>query len=128
MLLGPRPRTTAHDAVAYLASACDGAHRRDGHGFNIDHVERGHRLARASRWSRRDRRAAHRLIRYYRRQLTAAGFDVDALLAGRRPSGRSRRRRRMNPPQWAADPTGLHAWRYWNGERWTDEVAAVRRA
>jgi hypothetical protein len=26
-------------------------------------------------------------------------------------------------PGWAADPYGRHQWRYWDGNRWTDEVA-----
>lgn len=26
-------------------------------------------------------------------------------------------------PQWAADPTGRHEFRYWNGTRWTAQVA-----
>ena len=65
------PRATAYDAIAYLASACDGARRLDHHGFNTEHVQLGHRLATASRWSRRDHRTARQLIRFYRRQLTS---------------------------------------------------------
>ena len=26
-------------------------------------------------------------------------------------------------PQWATDPTGRHEYRYWNGVRWTAQVA-----
>jgi hypothetical protein len=26
-------------------------------------------------------------------------------------------------PGWAADPYGRHQWRYWDGGRWTDQVA-----
>jgi hypothetical protein len=26
-------------------------------------------------------------------------------------------------PGWAADPYGRHQWRYWDGARWTDQVA-----
>jgi hypothetical protein len=26
-------------------------------------------------------------------------------------------------PGWAADPYGRHQWRYWDGSRWTDQVA-----
>ena len=123
MPLRPRSRTTLYDAIAYLASACDGARRRDGHGFNADHVAGGHRLAQASRWSRRDRRRARQLVRFYRRQLITAGFDVGALLNGRRPRRRSRSFRRQNPAQWAVDPTGVHRLRYWSGVRWTHLVA-----
>lgn len=28
-----------------------------------------------------------------------------------------------NPARWAADPTGQHELRYWDGERWTDHVS-----
>lgn len=28
-----------------------------------------------------------------------------------------------NPPRWAADPTGRHQYRYWNGAEWTDQVS-----
>ena len=27
-------------------------------------------------------------------------------------------------PQWAKDPTGRHEYRYWNGMRWTAQVAS----
>jgi len=123
MYLRPRSRTTLSDAIAYLASACDGAQQRDGHGFNADHVPIGHRLVGANRWSRRDRRRARQFVRYYRRQLSAAGFDVDAVLRGRRPRRRSRRFRSQNPPQWAVDPTGVQRLRFWNGTRWTHLVS-----
>ncbi len=125
MPLRPRSRTALCEAIAYLASACDGARRRDGHGFNADHVSDGNRLAKATRWSRRDRRRARQLVLYYRRQLEAAGFDVEALLHGRRPRRRSRSVRRQNPPQWAPDPTGVHALRFWNGTRWTHLVTGT---
>lgn len=116
-------RATAHDAIAYLASACDGARRRDRHGFNAEHVELGHRLASATRWSRRDHRHARSLIGFYRRQLTAAGYDVNALLG--RPGRDARRRRRgyAGTARWAQDPTGVHRLRYWDGLRWTHHVA-----
>jgi uncharacterized RDD family membrane protein YckC len=28
-----------------------------------------------------------------------------------------------NPPRWAADPTGRHQYRYWDGSGWTDQVS-----
>lgn len=114
------PRATAYDAIAYLASACDGARRRDDHGFNAEHVEIGHRLARATRWSRRDHRAARKLIRFYRRQLTGAGYEV-AALASRR--GQEQRHRETRSPRWSADPTGLHRWRLWDGCHWTNRIS-----
>lgn len=117
------PRATAHDAIAYLASACDGARRRDHHGFNAEHVELGHRLARATRWSRRDHRSARKLISFYRRQLTAAGYDIEALLGSRGHEPRRRAQQRSGDAQWAADPTGVHRWRYWDGTRWTAEIS-----
>lgn len=117
------PRATAHDAIAYLASACDGARRRDHHGFNAEHVELGHRLARASRWSRRDHRSARKLISFYRRQLAGAGYDVNALLGRQGRDARRRRRGCAGTARWAPDPTGVHRWRYWDGLRWTHHVA-----
>lgn len=117
---------TPYDAIAYLASACDGAIRLDGHGYSADHVVVGHRLAGAHRWSRRDQRAARRLIAYYRRQLTYAGFNVDAILERRRPRRISRNRARRLNPGWRADPTGVHTVRYWNGQRWTEQVSGTR--
>jgi hypothetical protein len=30
---------------------------------------------------------------------------------------------RPSPPQWAPDPSGRNQWRWWNGGRWTDDVA-----
>ncbi|MFN8034554.1 MAG: hypothetical protein U0V73_01270 [Acidimicrobiia bacterium] len=32
-------------------------------------------------------------------------------------------RRSSVPPQWAADPSGRHQWRWWSGDRWTRHVA-----
>lgn len=29
----------------------------------------------------------------------------------------------QNPPRWAADPTGRHQYRYWDGNDWTDQVS-----
>ncbi len=29
----------------------------------------------------------------------------------------------QQPPNWYADPTGRHQYRYWNGTEWTDQVA-----
>ncbi len=111
---------TVRDAVDYLASACDGAVRRDGHGFALEHVRTGHRLAARRRWSRRDKRAARFLVRYHFRQLERAGYDVETLL------GQVRRSRRRYPSPgpaiWAPDPTGLHVQRLWNGARWTAQT------
>ena len=32
------------------------------------------------------------------------------------------------PAQWAADPSGRHHWRWWDGVRWTEHVADEGRA
>lgn len=101
-----KAQATVREAIEYLASACDGAVRRDGHGFNRDHVAIGHRLAHKARWSRGDRRQAAVLTSRYAGQLRRAGLL-------------NPRRRRQTAPAWAADPTGVHRLRYWNGTRWT---------
>lgn len=46
MALRRRHPTTAtvRDAIEYLASACDGAVGRDGHGFGTDHIAVRHAL------------------------------------------------------------------------------------
>lgn len=110
---------TPHEAIAYLASVCDGAVRRDGHGFSSDHVLIGHQLARHQRWGRRQRRTAVQLIRIYCHQLDQAGFDTATLLSSRTPPRLSRRRSTYLTPGWFTDPTGIHQYRYWNGARWT---------
>ena len=105
---------TAREAIEYLASACDGAIRRDGHGFNREHVVTGHALAQKRRWSRRDRTTAERLTVHYQSQLRCAGLVASgALRARHRPA-----------PQWAPDPTGVHRLRFWDGSRWTAAVSA----
>lgn len=115
-----RRRTSSNaslgDAIAYLASTCDGAIRRDGHGFGADHVALGHRLAQKRRWTRRDRRRAHGIAVHYRRQLVSAGLAVNGITEGATNGGR------RQPAQWACDPTGVHQLRYWNGSRWTAGV------
>jgi len=113
---------TPREAIAYLASVCDGAVRRDGHGFATDHVLIGHGLARRQRWRRSQRRNALALIRYYRSQLERAGFDVGSLLAGQ-PARVSRRSVAAKSPTWAADPSGIFNQRFWNGARWTSLTA-----
>lgn len=101
-----KAQATVREAMEYLASACDGAVRRDGHGFNREHVALGHGLARKPSWSHRDRRQAAVLMSRYAGQLQRAGL----LNSGRR---------HQTAPAWAADPTGVHRLRYWNGTRWT---------
>ncbi|MCP3878902.1 MAG: DUF2510 domain-containing protein [Sulfitobacter sp.] len=125
MLLRRRHPATAtvRDAIEYLASACDGAVRRDGHGFGADHVAAGRDLVAHAHWGPRRRRSAGQLVRIYRCQLARAGFNPSQILGAARPETTSRRRLRSMTPRWATDPTGLHRQRYWNGARWTQQVA-----
>ena len=113
---------TPHEAIQYLASACDGAIRRDGHGFSSDHVQIGHELANRSRWGRKHRRSGQHLIQVYRRQLEHAGFDMARMLMQSTPSRISRKRSNSLNPAWMTDPTGVHRHRFWNGLRWTSQV------
>jgi hypothetical protein len=118
-----RPISPAHatrrEAIAYLASVCDGAIKRDGHGFATEHVEVGHKLARARWWGPLARRRAHRLVRVYQSQLVRAGYDVHGLLNRARPARISRRAAQQVSAAWSSDPTGIRRFRYWNGMRWT---------
>ena len=59
--------------LKYLASLCDGAHRRDGIGFNRYDAEFGHMLASKPQLSPRDVASGRRLLLRYQKQLT--GFD-----------------------------------------------------
>ena len=116
---------TVAEAVRYLGSACDGAARRDGHGFSADHVHLGHWLAALpdEHWTMWHRQQGCRLVTIYRRQLDRAGFDSGAILRGV-PLRRARRREARDlQPMWAADPTGLWLYRWWNGARWTHFVS-----
>lgn len=115
---------TAADAIHYLASICDGAVRRDGHGFASDHVTYGHWLAGLppDSWTPAEHIAARQLVRIYRNQLTRAGFAPADIVAGRRPRRISRRAASRLRAGWASDPSGLYEWRWWNGLRWTEHV------
>ena len=72
------------DAVRFLAWPCDGALRRDGHGFSSDHVQLGHWLAALpdEQWTARHRQQGCQLVKIYGRQLDRAGFDSRAILRG----------------------------------------------
>ncbi len=117
---------TPAEAIHFLASVCDGALRRDGIGFGTDHVAIGHHLAAkyADGWAPHDHAQARHLLRIYRRQLLAAGFDIQNLIRGRRPRRCSPRTTEGLVAGWAADPFGFDNWRYWNGARWTHQLAA----
>lgn len=109
---------TPQEAIAYLASVCDGAVRRDGLGFSTEHVALGHTLAGRRRWTRRQRGAALDIIRCYRVQLERAGFDVPAVLSGKQTRVPRRSVKGLRA-MWASDPAQLHDQRFWNGARWT---------
>ena len=68
-----------HRAVQYLAGVCDGAHVRDGQGFNFYDSTFGKSLAMQEYWSEKQTASVISLLRTYRAQLQAAGFDVHKL-------------------------------------------------
>ena len=114
---------TVPDAVRYLASACDGARSRDGHGFGAEHVAVGHWLATQPDhvWDQPYLALGQTLVAVYRRQLEAAGFDTDAILRNAPPL-RHRQRGHSATAAWALDPTGQAPYRWWNGTRWTCHI------
>ena len=122
-----RPISPAHatqrEAISYLASVCDGAIKRDGHGFSVEHVELGHKLADSRWWGPLARRRVLRLIRVYRSQLQRAGYDTGCLLNGASRPRISRRLASQIAPSWSTDPTNISRFRYWNGLRWTSLCA-----
>lgn len=111
------------EALAYLASVCDGATTRDGIGFGYEEQD-GHQLLAygAQNWSAQHRKRAAWIVRYYRRQLSAAGFDVDQILKGRTNRMARRRARKLAVADWYPDPTGFSMFRWHNGRRWTDQT------
>ncbi len=69
---------TVDEAVRYLASVCDGAIKRDGHGFCSDHVAYGHWLAQLpiAEWGPDELRHGRTIVLVYREQLSRAGFNT----------------------------------------------------
>lgn len=116
---------TVQEAVRYLASACDGAVRRDGHGFGSEHVSLGHWLAGLpdQSWQPREQAAGRDLVRIYSQQLQRAGFDPDGILRAARPRRVTLKAMVALQPGWYPDPTGFRKWRWWNGARWTSSTA-----
>ncbi len=112
---------TVPEAVQYLASVCDGAIKRDGHGFCNAHVAYGHWLAQLppTEWGTQERQHGLAIVRTYAVQLRRAGFDPEQILRGARPVRISGKRCAELHPGWACDPTGITASRWWNGARWT---------
>ena len=68
------------EAVKYLAGTCDGASTWDGHGFNKVDTAFGHSLAQQERWTEKQAITAQKMLRKYKQQLVAAGFDAKNLL------------------------------------------------
>ena len=112
---------TVQEAVQYLASACDGAIKRDGHGFRSDHVAYGHWLAQlpGEEWGSEEYRHGMTIVRVYQQQLQRAGFDPKRILERKRSPRISQRKSARLEPGWRPDPTEIAQWRWWNGARWT---------
>lgn len=69
-------------AIRFLAGNCDGAVSHDGQGFNGRDAAIGHSFANQERdFSARQAEIAAKFVKFYRKQLTNGGFDVDAILA-----------------------------------------------
>ena len=74
-------RSGLEAAILYLAGQCDGAVARDGAGFNARDTEFGHSLAgqiaQGRNLSQKQRAAASKIVRTYRKQLQAAGIYLE---------------------------------------------------
>lgn len=66
-------------AVRYLASCCDGAFEVDGQGFNKFDTVFGKSLAQQESWTAKQMDAAIKMLVKYKKQLSRAGFDIEAL-------------------------------------------------
>ncbi len=62
-------------AVEYLAECCDHATTWDTRGFNKFDASFGHSLAKQPSWTPKQARAAWKMVRKYRRQLTVIGIN-----------------------------------------------------
>ena len=74
-------RSGLEAAILYLAGQCDGAVARDGAGFNARDTEFGHSLAgqiaQGRNLSQKQQAAASKIVRTYRKQLQAAGIELE---------------------------------------------------
>jgi len=74
-------RSGLESAILYLAGQCDGAVARDGAGFNARDTEFGHSLAgqiaQGRNLSQKQQAAASKIVRTYRKQLQAAGIELE---------------------------------------------------
>lgn len=73
--------TELHNAVSAIAVMCDGAHTKDGIGFNGQDTKFGKRAAEipASEWNHEIAADVYAMLRTYRGQLSAAGINYDDL-------------------------------------------------
>lgn len=69
-------------AVRYLASRCDGAISEDGCGFNKTDSAFGKSLAEREKWTKAQAQAALKMLKKYKGQLQAGGFDIEKLFDG----------------------------------------------
>jgi hypothetical protein len=75
---------TVYGALAYLSGQCDGAQDRDGVGFSGSDSDFGKDLARKAAvygLSEKQHACGKKFAHKYRKQLRAAGFDLDAIEA-----------------------------------------------
>jgi ribonuclease HI len=76
----PALKTAVRRGLSFLAGNCDGAHRRDGIGFNRFDADFGHLLAAKSDLSARDIASGRRLLLRYQKQLTSFDPSLVAIL------------------------------------------------
>ncbi len=97
---------TVQEAVQYLASVCDGAIKRDGHGFCSEHVAYGHWLAQLppAEWGPEERQHGRTIVNTYREQLRRAGFDPEQILCRKRPRRLRRKPAALNPKRMGPRP------------------------
>src|SRR5688500_2512580 len=74
-------RQTVHSAVSSLSSVCDGAHDRDGEGFNGVDAGFGNSIARVpvECLTAEPHVTAWRLLRKYKRQLLNFGIEYESI-------------------------------------------------
>src|SRR4051812_27783561 len=66
------------NAMKYLAARDDGARASDSMGFNGLDTNFGQSLAKQENWTYNQAKAAHKMLKKYRRQLANGGFHYDA--------------------------------------------------
>lgn len=66
-----------HNAIDFLADACDYARSKDGAGFSGVDTSLGHALAEKAEWSKRESIAAARLVVKYQKQCGRSKVDIE---------------------------------------------------